>query len=48
MDRARGINTLKWYFIYPINYGYIPDTISRDEYVYNKIQANNRKKHKTI
>lgn len=30
MDRPMGSKHPKWEFIYPLNYGYIPDTISGD------------------
>ena len=30
MDRPMGSKHPKWDFIYPINYGYVPNTISRD------------------
>lgn len=31
MDRPMGSKHPKWNFIYPLNYGYIPNTISGDE-----------------
>ena len=31
MDRPMGSKHPKWNFIYPINYGYIPNTISGDD-----------------
>lgn len=30
MDRPMGVKHPKWNFIYPLNYGYVPNTISGD------------------